>query len=254
MTSLAAETRENVNAMSEVRPQRADAQRNRRRLLDAATAVFCERGLDVSVGDIAHRAGVGRATLFRNFPTKDHLIVAIVVDRFSEAVARGRALLDAPDAGEALFALIDESVGRQRTDRTLFDALDDVWLSHPEIHEAHSQLIATLDALLVRAQLAGAVREDVSAVDVLMLLKGVCEAGSSFQNVDPEIALRQLDLVRAAISTPDHQRRLRGRRPTIEDLNWPDPAAPAAAQSTAAQGVTAEGITGEGVTGEGVTA
>jgi AcrR family transcriptional regulator len=212
--------------MSAVRPQRADARRNRRRLLDAATAVFAERGLEVSVGEIAQRAGVGRATLFRNFPTKDHLIVAIVVDRLSEAVARGRALLQAPDAGEALFALIDESAGWQRTDRTLFDALDDTWRSHPEIRAAHSQLVATLDALVARAQQAGAVRDDVSAVDVLMLLKGVCEASSSFQNVDPEIALRQLDLVRAAISTPDHQRRLRGRRPTIEDLDWPDPARP----------------------------
>jgi AcrR family transcriptional regulator len=213
--------------MSTVRPQRADAQRNRRRLLDAATAVFCERGLDVSVGDIAERAGVGRATLFRNFPTKDHLIVAIVVDRLSEAVARGSALLDARDPGEALFALIDEFVGRQRTDRTLFDALDDAWRSHPEIRRAHSQLVANLDALVVRAQQAGAVREDVSAVDLLMLLKGVCEASSSFQHVDPEIGLRQLDLVRAAISTPDHQPRLRGRRPTIEDLDWPDPNQPA---------------------------
>jgi AcrR family transcriptional regulator len=217
-----------VNAMSADRPQRADAQRNRRRLLDAATAVFCERGLDVSVGDIAQRAGVGRATLFRNFPTKDHLIVAIVIDRLGETVARGRTLLQAPDAGEALFGLIDETVGRQRTDRTLFAALDDTWRSHPEIRAAHAQLVATLEALVERAQRAGAVREDVSAVDVLMLLKGVCEANESFQHVDPEIALRQLDLVRAAISTPDHQRRLRGRKPTIEDLDWPDPAEPSA--------------------------
>ncbi len=242
MHHFAAPFEDNVKAMSTVRPQRADAQRNRRRLLDAATAVFCERGLDVSVGDIAERAGVGRATLFRNFPTKDHLIVAIVVDRLSEALARGDALLDAPDPGEALFALIDEFVGRQRTDRTLFDALDDTWRSHPEIRRAHSQLVATLDALVVRAQRAGAVREDVSAVDVLMLLKGVCEASSSFQHVDPEIALRQLDLVRAAISTPDNQRRLRGRRPTIEDLDWPDAAEPPAAGGITAQEVTAEGI------------
>jgi AcrR family transcriptional regulator len=216
-------TQDNVKAMSEGRPLRADAQRNRRRLLDAATAMFFERGLDVSVGDIAQRAGVGRATLFRNFPTKEHLIVAIVVDRINEAVARGQALLGAPDAGEALFALIDESVGRQRTDRTLFDALDDDWLSNPEIHQAHAQLVATLDALVVRAQRAGAVREDVSAVDVLVLLKGVCEASASFQHVDPEIGLRQLDLVRAAISSPGNQRRLRGRRPTIEDLDRPAP-------------------------------
>src|ERR1700733_13571425 len=112
-------------AESERRPLRADAERNRRRLLDAATAIFCERGLDVGVGEIAERAGVGRGTLFRNFPSKEHLIAAIVVERMHESVQRGRAALDAPDPGEALFELIEQAVGIQQTDRALFDALDD---------------------------------------------------------------------------------------------------------------------------------
>src|SRR6201987_6438810 len=86
------------------RIRRADAERNRRRLLDAATEMFCERGLDVGVAEIAQQAGVGRGTLFRNFPTKEHLIAAIVVERINESTARGRAALDADDPGEALFA------------------------------------------------------------------------------------------------------------------------------------------------------
>src|ERR1700733_4893180 len=103
---------------------RADAERNRRRLLDAATEMFCERGLEVGVGEIAQHAGVGRGTLFRNFPSKEHLIAAIVVERMRESINQGRALVDDPDPGQALFDLIDQSVGRQQTDRALFDALD----------------------------------------------------------------------------------------------------------------------------------
>jgi AcrR family transcriptional regulator len=212
----------------ERRPLRADAERNRRRLLDAATAIFCERGLEVGVGEIAERAQVGRGTLFRNFPSKEHLIAAIVVERMQESVSRGRAVLDASDPGEALFGLIDQSVGLVQTDRALFDALDDEWLANDEIHAAHTELMSVLDALVRRAQEAGAVREDVSAVDVMMLIKGVCEASRSFAHLDPDIAARQLDLVRAAISTPGAQRPLRGRRPTIEDLERPMPAPPAA--------------------------
>ncbi len=201
----------------ERRPLRADAERNRGRLIDAATAIFCERGLDVGVGEIAERAGVGRGTLFRNFPSKEHLIAAVVVERMRESVTRGRLALESPDPGEAMFELIEQSVGTKQTDLALFDALDDEWLANEDIHAAHVELIDTLDELVRRAQQAGAVRPDVSGVDVMMMVKGVCEAARSFQHVDPELRARQLDLVRAALSTGT-QRPLRGRRPTLEDL------------------------------------
>jgi AcrR family transcriptional regulator len=117
---------ENLEAMeAERRPLRADAERNRQRLIESATAIFSERGLEVGVGEIAERAGVGRGTLFRNFPSKEDLIAAVVVERIRESVDRGRALLSAPDPGEALFSLIDQAAGRSQTDRALFDALDD---------------------------------------------------------------------------------------------------------------------------------
>jgi len=197
---------------------RADAERNRRRLLDAATQMFCERGLDVGVGEIAQQAGVGRGTLFRNFPSKEHLIAAIVVERMTESINRGRAALEAPDAGEALFELIEQSVGRSQTDRTLFDAIGDTWLANDEIRRIHTEMLGMLEALVRRAQEAGAVRTDISAVDVLMMIKGVCEAVSSFQHVNPDVALRQLDLIRSAISVPGNERPLRGQPPTVEDL------------------------------------
>jgi AcrR family transcriptional regulator len=85
----------------EVEPRRlrADAQRNRRRLIEAATELFSERGLEVGVADIAAHAGVGRGTLFRNFPSKEHLIAAIVVERMHESIERAHAALDAGDPG-----------------------------------------------------------------------------------------------------------------------------------------------------------
>jgi AcrR family transcriptional regulator len=200
------------------RALRADAERNRRRLVDAAQALFRERGLDVGVAEIAQRAGVGRGTLFRNFPTKQDLIAAIVIERMAEATEYGRKLLDAPDAGEALFTFLEEVVGRQQLDRCLFESVADTFLANQDIRAAHAEIVGGLEELLTRAKQAGAVRSDVGAVDVLMLLKGVCEAAAAFAGSDPAIVPRQLDLVRAAISADAAQRPLRGRPPTLEDI------------------------------------
>src|ERR1700742_1406485 len=105
------------------RRPRADAERNRRRLVDAAAELFGERGLDVGVAEIAQRAGVGRGTLFRNFPSKEDLFAAVVVDGMTKAAAHGRALLEQADAGAALFEFLDYIAGRQRADRALFEAV-----------------------------------------------------------------------------------------------------------------------------------
>jgi AcrR family transcriptional regulator len=200
------------------RAMRADAERNRRRLLDAAQELFRERGLEVGVAEIAQRAGVGRGTLFRNFPTKQDLIAAIVIERMHEATEYGRKLLDAQDAGEALFGFLEEVVGRQQLDRCLFDAVGDTFLANQDIRAAHAEIVGGLEELLTRAKQAGAVRSDVAAMDVLMLLKGVCEAATAFGSSDPAIVPRQLDLVRAAISATASQQPLRGRPPTLEDM------------------------------------
>jgi AcrR family transcriptional regulator len=206
---------DNSHAMeTERKPLRADAERNRRRLLAAATEMFCERGLEVGVGEIADRAGVGRGTLFRNFPTKEHLIAAIVVERMSELAERGRARLADEDPAEALFALLQESVGcTQQADRALFEALDDEWLENDDIRAGHAALLAVLDALVTRAQAAGAIRADVGAIDVLCMTKGVSEASRHFEHLDPGIAARQFDLVRAALTDTSNRWPVRGDAP-----------------------------------------
>jgi AcrR family transcriptional regulator len=201
-----------------IRRPRADAERNRRRLLDAAAELFGERGLDVGVAEIAQRAGIGRGTLFRNFPTKEDLIAAIVVEQMTQATAWGRQQLAAGgDPGDALFSFLEEAVRRQQRSRALFEAVQDSFLANSEIRAAHGEVVDVLGKLLGHAQAAGAVRGDITAIDVLLMLKGVCEAAAAFQRIDPEIAGRQLDLIRAAIS-PINAQTLRGRSPTLDDM------------------------------------
>jgi AcrR family transcriptional regulator len=207
-----------MEEMGETRHLRADAERNRRRLLDAAEAIFSERGLDVGVAEIAARAGVGRGTLFRNFATKDDLIAAIVVERMREVTEQGQALLDAADAGAALFELLNEMVGRQQTDRALFAAVADTFLANEEIAAAYAELVGVLERLVGRAQAAGALRPDVGALDLMLMIKGVCEAAVALQHVNPDAAQRQMDLVRAAVTTDPASHPLRGRAPTHQDF------------------------------------
>jgi AcrR family transcriptional regulator len=202
----------------EARPLRADAERNRRRLLQAAGEVFRERGLDAGVAEIAQRAGVGRGTLFRNFPSKEDLIAAVVVDSMTEVAARGRTLLEQPDAGAALFEFLDDIAGRQRADRALFEAIADTFLTNPDIRAAHAEVLGVLDELLSGAKRAGEVREDIGAGDVLLLLKGVCEVAGAYAHLDPGIVVRQLDFVRCALSARPGGQPLRGRTLTVEDL------------------------------------
>jgi AcrR family transcriptional regulator len=185
----------------------------------------------VGVAEIAQRAGVGRGTLFRHFPTKQDLIAAIVIDRMREATAYARTLLDAPDPGEALFGFLEEIVGPKQLDsRALFDAIGDTFLANEDIRAAHAEIVAGIEDLLTRAKDAGAVRCDVGAMDVLMLVKGVCEAASAFASSEPGIVTRQLDLVRAAFSAGAAARPLRGRAPTLADIDraFPRADAPAA--------------------------
>jgi len=200
------------------KPLRADAERNRRLLLDAAADAFAEHGLEVGVAEIARRAGVGQGTVFRRFPTKEHLIAAIVVDRMHQATALGREVLTDPDPDGALFELLASMLGSQQADRSLFEAVADTFLSNEDIRAAHTELVGVLDQLLGRAQDAGAVRDDVGALDVLMMFKGVCEATRAFSSVDADIAARQLELVRAALRPVGTSERLSGRPPTLADM------------------------------------
>ncbi|MFG2021789.1 TetR/AcrR family transcriptional regulator [Actinomadura geliboluensis] len=150
-------------------PKRADARRNRERILRAASEAFAAEGHLVPLDDIACRAGVGAGTVYRNFPTKEALFAAVVTDRVEQIVAEAKALGDAPDPGAAFYGFVTEVVQRAMFNHALSEALA-ADIGSFDVCGADAQFTAALDVLLERAQAAGAVRADVDVQDVRALM------------------------------------------------------------------------------------
>lgn len=191
---------------------RKDAQRNRQRLLEAADAMFREHGIEVTVGEIAAAAGVGRGTLFRNFRNKNELIAAVLSERLSELLDFGRQLLERdPDDAEVTFTFLAGMVARQDENRALLQAATDELFATPELERAHVALLELFGALLARGKRAGAIRPEATATDMLMLVKGLCMFTPVEHPLSPDTILRHLDLIRAALTTPEYSQPLRGQ-------------------------------------------
>ncbi|MFF1903037.1 TetR/AcrR family transcriptional regulator [Kitasatospora sp. NPDC058218] len=155
------------------RPLRADAARNRARLLDTATEVFTTRGVGVPTEEIARAAGVGVGTLFRHFPTKEALLEAVMVRRLEEIAARTAQLAAEADPAEAFFAsfrlVIDRSAGKSDFTRALAGAGMD---AHAALQESNTVIREQLAGLLARAQEVGAVRPELGLPELVALLAG----------------------------------------------------------------------------------
>jgi AcrR family transcriptional regulator len=154
---------------SDPRPLRADAERNRRRILDAARTVFAAHGLGVGVEVVAREAGVGVGTIYRRFPTKEQLLQAIVDDRIEELRRRLAALDADADPWDAFAAAAEVLAGAAARDRGFFEALQEAAgvLTAPDC--ARQASLEAIAPFLERAQAAGAARGDVVPLDVLAL-------------------------------------------------------------------------------------
>jgi AcrR family transcriptional regulator len=159
------------------RPLRADARRNRALLLDAAEAVFAAKGTAASTEEVARSAGVGVGTLFRHFPTKESLLEAVYRVRLRRMADAVRDLIAADDPGTALFGFLAEAVSHSATKIAVADALAEAGIDArtASAQEGHD-LAEGLEALLVRAQHAGAVRRDVGLPELIALLIGASRA------------------------------------------------------------------------------
>lgn len=153
------------------RALRADAARNRARVLQVAYDTFAADGLAVPIDEIARRAGVGAGTVYRHFPTKEALFVAVVADRLRRISDHARTLLQSEGPGEALFAFLREIVRTGATDHGLVDALVGYGLDlETAAPGAEAAFLAMLDELLTAAQEAGTVRADVGVAEIKALL------------------------------------------------------------------------------------
>jgi AcrR family transcriptional regulator len=154
------------------RQLRADAQRNRDRLLDTAARAFAATGPEVPLETIAKDAGVGIGTLYRHFPTRDALIEAVYRNELARLCDAAPELLRQQPADAALRAWMDRYVGYMATKRGLADALRAL-VGAGAFAESRARLCAALDTLLTAGAEAGTVRADVAAEDVLASLSGL---------------------------------------------------------------------------------
>lgn len=159
------------------RPLRADARRNRERILAAARAAFAQYGADAQMDDIARRAEVGVGTVYRHFPTKDDLLTALAAEHFAALAALAREAMEGePDPWEAFARFLRDAATRQAEDRSIVDILS----AAPDDSKARAAdaegLWAATTELVARAQAAGSLRADVLPEDVPMLMCAVGQA------------------------------------------------------------------------------
>lgn len=189
------------------RPLRKDAERNRRRILDAAAELFAERGLGVTLNDIAHHADVGVGTVYRRFPDKDVLIDALFEERVEEMLALAEGALEDPDPWHGLESFLERGLELQARDKGLKQLL----LSTPQgcarVGGVRERMLPIVTALVARARDAGALRADVEPEDFAVtqwMLGAVVDYG---RDISPDLWRRYMRLLlrgmRAEPSPPE---------------------------------------------------
>ncbi|MGA8724550.1 MAG: TetR/AcrR family transcriptional regulator [Acidimicrobiales bacterium] len=162
------------------RPLRADAQRNRARILESAEAIFAAEGIEVPVDTIAEKAGVGVGTLYRHFPTKEKLCEAILLERLSSLALDARALAEVEDPAAAFFGFLEHIVEEGAAKRDLLVAVMGAGVEFEvAASEVKEELLEALDTLLRRAQSVGALRPDVTSTMVMSLVGATCQAAAT---------------------------------------------------------------------------
>lgn len=190
--------------MTESTNLRADAERNRQRIVDAACELFGAAGLDVPLEEVAKRAGVGIATLYRRFPTRAELFAAAFAQKISAYLALIDRTVDQPDPWDGVVGLVEGICALQATDAGLRELLAMSFVDVPEIAEVASVAQARVDALLGRAKAAGSLRADAVAEDLVLIVLGNAEVVTRTAEVAPASSRRYAALMLAGLrARPD---------------------------------------------------
>ena len=174
---------------------RADAERNRERLLAAARELFAERGLDVTLDEVARHAGVGTGTAYRRFPNKDALIEALMVERIGALVAIAHECLEEPDPWRGVAGYFERSLELQMADRGLKEVLFSPGRGRENVARARAQLAPVVAQIVKRAVEAGVVRSDMATTDVPLINFMLYTLVDIGRDVAPDIYRRYLQIV-----------------------------------------------------------
>jgi len=181
-------------AVSE-RPLRRDAERNRQRILEAARELFADRGLSVTLNDIAHHAGVGVGTVYRRFPDKAQLIDGLFEQRLEEFVELMNAALDDPDPWQGFAGFLERTLELQATDRGLRELVLGAPGGHERVAQLRAQLYPLGARLVQRARETGQLRTDCETQDIAILQLMLGLVIDAAQDVAPELWRRYLGIV-----------------------------------------------------------
>lgn len=177
------------------RPLRRDAERNRQRILAAAREVFAARGVDVTLDDIAHHAGVGVGTMYRRFPSREHLVEALFDTELERLVAFAAESLEHPDPWTGLTEFFERSIAFMSTDRGVQDILFSSAYGHNRVAKVRDRLAPLGDALVERCQKAGVVRPDVVGSDLAIVQFMMAAVLEYTEAVDPGLWRRYIALI-----------------------------------------------------------
>ncbi|MDA0184537.1 TetR/AcrR family transcriptional regulator [Solirubrobacter phytolaccae] len=180
--------------MTATRPLRADAERNRQRIVEAAKTLFAERGVDVAVEDIAAAAGVGIGTFYRRFPDRESLVEAVFVTKFERMIQAAHDALEIEDPWDAFRTWVVTVARMHARDRGLKDVVLSSDRGREKVAEFRAIIQPLAGELLDRAKAAGALRDDVSALDVPMIHQAVSAIAEITRDVAPEYYERTLTL------------------------------------------------------------
>ena len=173
---------------------RADAVRNRERVIAAATEVFAEKGEAAVVPEIAARAGVGKGTVYRCFPTKDHLFAAVASERVRWFERQARAAAEADDAWAAFAAFMERVADAHCAHRGMVASMSQA-IELPELVAARAAATEAVGELMARAIAQGTMRADAAPADLKVLLSGIGRALAATGERDPAVWRRYVGLV-----------------------------------------------------------
>lgn len=177
------------------RPLRVDAERNRARIVKAAQAAFAEHGLDVPLEEVAGDAGVGIATLYRRFPTRDDLIAACFERRLAEYARAAEEALEAPNGWTGFCTYVERICSMQAVDRGLKDVLTRTFPNAAALEAQRTLGYERSVLLLDRAKAEGTLRLDVVPEDLVLLLMANAGVVEGFGAASPEAWRRFVSLM-----------------------------------------------------------
>ncbi len=201
---------------------RADAARNRERIIDAAIELFGERGYEASTAEIAARAGVGEATLFRRFPTKEDLIRAIVSMMLEEAATLATSCLEEEDPWRGVERFLFEMAERASQDHGISDANKERCMASPALAGERGRVLDLTAQLVKRAQRAGVLRDDIAGQDLMFLMSAIASVGEvPFPGLRDDLWKRYLGIVLDGLR-PDGVSKLRPGPPSRKLIESPE--------------------------------